>query len=130
MNKEKVTRIARDLGTLTMPEAMLVVGTLMQEYGLTVAGSVVQMLQAAVDHPQEALSAVQGKLKLVSYGDSCKIPVIKALRAHYKLGLKEAKTLADEVPVVLEGKKFHLGAIAKQEAARALIAAGATVEFF
>ena len=129
MNKEKVKRLVEDLSTLTMPEAMTVIGNLYTKQGITVTAATVLMLQAAVDDPEGALGYIQGKLWLVSIGKNAKISVIKALRVHYNVGLKDAKELADAVPVMLEDKELHLEPQAKRVAARELSRAGGTVEF-
>ncbi len=131
MNKGKIKRIARDLSTMTMPEAMAVAGTLMQGHSVTVAASVVDMLSAATTDPESALRMVQGTLWLLEVGRGNRIAVIKAIKAHSPLKLKEAKELAESWPVALTRKNLEvkMSATQKTHFAQDLRDAGATVEF-
>lgn len=121
MNKRKVERLARDLSTLTVREATAVVGLMNLRYGRTTAAAVVALLGIGVDNPTEAGDALVGKLQLVSNGQK-KISVIKVLREHLRIGLKEAKDISDSVPIAL-----NVTAAQTEPLANALRAAGATV---
>lgn len=61
---------------------------------------------------------------LLGVEEGRKIPVVKAIRAHLRCGLAEAKRLVDSPPARVSGR---LGAVAAAEYARELEAAGATL---
>jgi len=130
-NHEKISLLAEALSTLTPREAMAVVGTMNHTYGLTVSRCVVHLLGEAAQDPEGSAEAVVGKLMLVGYGER-KIQVIKVLREHLEIGLKEAKDLSEAVPVVL-GNKYRnrekLTGRRKLALAQALRGVGAVVEF-
>ena len=131
MNQEKCKRLARDLASMTMPEAMVVVGTIIRNYNHTVMAATVAMLHAAVADPDEALGSIQGSMWLMEVGRESKIRVIKVIREHCALGLKEAKEVAEKWPVELTNKLLckKLTPMERALFARALKQAGATVEF-
>jgi len=102
-NQEKISLLAEGLSTLTPREAMAVVGTLNHMYGITVSRCVLHLFTEAVKDPEGAENAIMGSLVLVNHGRQ-KIQVIKALREHLEIGLKEAKELSERTPVKLDNK--------------------------
>jgi ribosomal protein L7/L12 len=130
-NQEKISLLAEGLSTLTPREAMAVVGTINHTYGLTVSRGVVHLLAEAVQDPEGSADAVTGKLTLVGCGER-KIHVIKVLREHLEIGLREAKGLSEATPVVLDNKYRERGKLSgaqKLALAHALQGVGAVVEF-
>lgn len=122
---EKIAEIVEKIKALTLVEASELKQALEDEFGVTAAAPVAMAAAAA---PGEAAAAEEEKTEfdviLASFGDK-KINVIKVVRAHTGLGLKEAKDLVDGVPKpVKEG-------VSKEEAEKVkkeLEEAGATVE--
>lgn len=122
---EKIAEIVEKIKALTLVEASELKKALEDEFGVTAAAPVAM---AAVAAPGEAAAAEEEKTEfdviLAAFGDK-KINVIKVVRAHTGLGLKEAKDLVDGVPKpVKEG-------VSKEEAEKVkkeLEEAGATVE--
>ncbi|GJQ62283.1 MAG: 50S ribosomal protein L7/L12 [Melioribacteraceae bacterium] len=122
---EKIAEIVEKIKALTLVEASELKQALEDEFGVTAAAPVAI---AAAGAPGEAAAAEEEKTEfdviLASFGDK-KINVIKVVRAHTGLGLKEAKDLVDGVPKpVKEG-------VSKEEAEKVkkeLEEAGATVE--
>jgi len=121
---EKIAEIVEKIKALTLVEASELKKALEDEFGVTAAAP----MAMAVAAPGEAAAAEEEKTEfdviLASFGDK-KINVIKVVRAHTGLGLKEAKDLVDGVPKpVKEG-------VSKEEAEKVkkeLEEAGATVE--
>ncbi len=122
---EKIAEIVEKIKELTLVEAAELKTALEEEFGVTAAAPVV--MGGAVAGGGEA-AAEEEKTEfdviLKSFGEK-KINVIKVVRAHTGLGLKEAKDLVDSAPKpVKEG-------ISKEEAEKIkkeLEEAGATVE--
>ena len=122
---EKIAEIVEKIKALTLVEASELKQALEDEFGVTAAAPVAI---AAAGAPGEAAAAEEEKTEfdviLASFGDK-KINVIKVVRAHTGLGLKEAKDLVDGLPKpVKEG-------VSKEEAEKVkkeLEEAGATVE--
>ncbi len=122
---EKIAEIVEKIKELTLVEAAELKSALEEEFGVTAAAPVV--MGGAVAGGGEA-AAEEEKTEfdviLKSFGEK-KINVIKVVRAHTGLGLKEAKDLVDSAPKpVKEG-------ISKEEAEKIkkeLEEAGATVE--
>jgi large subunit ribosomal protein L7/L12 len=122
---EKVAEIVEKIKGLTLVEASELKSALEEEFGVTAAAPVV--MGAAAPAGGEA-AAVEEKTEfdvvLSSFGEK-KINVIKVVRAHTGLGLKEAKELLDGAPSTVKE------AIPKEEAEaikKELEEAGATVE--
>lgn len=121
---EKIAEIVEKIKALTLVEASELKKALEDEFGVTAAAP----MAIAAAAPGEAAAAEEEKTEfdviLASFGDK-KINVIKVVRAHTGLGLKEAKDLVDGVPKpVKEG-------VSKEEAEKVkkeLEEAGATVE--
>ena len=122
---DKVAEIVDKIKELSLLEASELKKALEEEFGVTAAAPVV--VAGAVGAAGDA-SATEEKTEfdvvLQSFGDK-KINVIKVVRAHTGLGLKEAKELVDNAPnPVKEG-------IPKDEAEKLkkeFEEAGATVE--
>jgi large subunit ribosomal protein L7/L12 len=120
---EKITEIVEKIKELTLVEASELKTALEEEFGVTAAAPVVMGGAAA---PADA--AVEEKTEfdviLSSFGEK-KINVIKVVRTHTGLGLKEAKELVDGCPnPVKEGASKDEAEKIKQE----LEEVGATVE--
>ncbi|MBN1301277.1 MAG: 50S ribosomal protein L7/L12 [Melioribacteraceae bacterium] len=123
---EKVAEIVEKIKALTLVEASELKTALEDEFGVSAAAPVM-MAGPAVAGAGDA-AAVEEKTEfdviLASFGDK-KINVIKVVRAHTGLGLKEAKDLVDAVPKpVKEGVSKDEAEKIKKE----LEEAGATVE--
>jgi large subunit ribosomal protein L7/L12 len=121
---EKIEEIVEKIKGLTLLEASELKKALENEFGVTAAAPM--MMGAAA--PAAAAAPVEEKTEfdvvLVSAGDK-KINVIKVVRAHTGLGLKEAKDLVDGAPKVVKE------AISKDESdklRKEFEEAGATVE--
>lgn len=120
---EKITEIVEKIKELTLVEASELKTALEEEFGVSAAAPVVMGGAAA---PADA--AVEEKTEfdviLSSFGEK-KINVIKVVRTHTGLGLKEAKELVDTCPnSVKEGVSKDEAEKVKQE----LEEAGATIE--
>jgi large subunit ribosomal protein L7/L12 len=122
---EKITEIVEKIKALTLVEASELKKALEEEFGVTAAAP---MMMAGAAPAGEAAAAVEEQTEfnivLTAFGDK-KINVIKVVRAHTGLGLKEAKDLVDGAPsVVKEGVSKDEAEKVKKE----LEEAGATVE--
>ena len=120
---EKISEIVEKIKALTLVEASELKTALEEEFGVTAAAPVV-MGAVAAEGAAAAEEQTEFDVILASFGEK-KINVIKVVRAHTGLGLKEAKELVDGVPnTVKEG-------VSKDEADKVkaeLEEAGATVE--
>ncbi len=122
---DKIAEIVEQIKGLTLVEAAELKTALEEEFGVTAAAPVVMAGGAAAggDAPA-AEEKTEFDVVLAGIGDK-KINVIKVVRAHTGLGLKEAKELVDSAPkAVKEG-------VSKEEAEKIkadLEEAGATVE--
>ena len=123
MASENVTKIVEELKTLTVLELSELVSAVEEEFGVSAAAAV------AVAAPADGgAAAAEEKTEfdvvLTDVGPN-KIQVVKAVKEHCGLGLKEAKDIVDGAPSkVKEG-------VAKEEAEalkKALEEAGAEVE--
>jgi len=122
---DKVAEIVDKIKELSLLEASELKKALEEEFGVTAAAPVV--VAGAVGAAGDA-GAVEEKTEfdvvLQSFGDK-KINVIKVVRAHTGLGLKEAKELVDNAPnPVKEGVSKDEAEKLKKE----FEDAGATVE--
>jgi large subunit ribosomal protein L7/L12 len=122
---EKIAEIVEKIKELTLVEASELKTALEEEFGVTAAAPVVMGGAApAGDAGAAAEEKTEFDVILSSFGEK-KINVIKVVRAHTGLGLKEAKELVDTCPKpVKEG-------VSKEEAEKVkaeLEEAGATVE--
>jgi large subunit ribosomal protein L7/L12 len=119
---EKISEIVEKIKGLSLVEASDLKKALESEFGVSAAAPVAMAAAAP------AAAAVEEKTEfdviLLSSGDK-KINVIKVVRAHTGLGLKEAKDLVDSAPKAVKE------AISKDEAEKLkkeFEEAGATVE--
>ncbi len=121
---EKVSELVEKIKGLSLLEASELKKALEEEFGVTAAAPVVVGAVAAAPTAAPVEEKTEFDILLQSAGEK-KINVIKVVRAHTGLGLKEAKDLVDAAPkVVKEG-------ISKDEAEKIkkeLEDAGATVE--
>ncbi|MDP3149952.1 MAG: 50S ribosomal protein L7/L12 [Ignavibacteria bacterium] len=122
---EKVAELVEKIKSLTLVEASELKKALEQEFGVTAAAPVVMgaaVAGAAAAAPVE--EQTEFNVNLIAAGEK-KINVIKVVRAHTGLGLKEAKDLVDGAPKTVKE------AVSKDEAEKLkkeLEEAGATVE--
>lgn len=123
---EKITEIVEKIKALTMVEASELKKALEEEFGVTAAAPM--MMAGPVAGGGAAAAEVEEQTEfnviLASAGEK-KINVIKVVRAHTGLGLKEAKDLVDAAPKPVKE------AVSKDEAQKIkaeLEEAGATVE--
>ena len=122
---EKIAEIVEQIKGLTLVEASELKKALEDEFGVTAAAPVMMggPVAGGAEAPKEE-EKTEFDVILASYGEK-KINVIKVVRAHTGLGLKEAKELVDSVPKPIKE------AIPKDEAEKIqkeLEEAGATVE--
>jgi large subunit ribosomal protein L7/L12 len=121
---EKVSELVSKIKELSLLEASELKKALELEFGVTAAAPVVVGTAAAASSAAPVEEKTEFDVVLQSAGEK-KINVIKVVRAHTGLGLKEAKDLVDAAPKVVKE------AISKDEAEKIkkeLEEAGATVE--
>lgn len=121
---DKISEIVEKIKALTLVEASELKKALEEEFGVTAAAPVIMGGAAPAGEAAVVEEKTEFDVILKEFGDK-KINVIKVVRAHTGLGLKEAKDLVDGCPKpVKEG-------ISKDEAEKIkkeLEEAGATVE--
>jgi len=120
---EKISEIVEKIKALTLVEASELKTALEDEFGVTAAAPVV-MGAVAADAGAAVEEQTEFDVILASFGQK-KINVIKVVRSHTGLGLKEAKELVDNAPNAVKE------AVSKDEAEKVktdLEEAGATVE--
>ena len=121
---DKVAEIVEKIKELSLMEASELKKALEEEFGVTAAAPVIMAGGAAGGDAAAVEEQTEFDVVLQTIGDK-KINVIKVVRAHTGLGLKEAKELVDNAPnPVKEG-------IPKDEAEKLkkeFEEAGATVE--
>lgn len=102
---EKITALVEQIKGLTLLEASELKKALEAEFGVTAAAPV--MMAAGAAMPGTSAPVQEEKTEFAVVLESAgaqKINVIKIVRAHTNLGLKEAKDLVDGVPkTVKEG---------------------------
>ncbi|MBN8547457.1 MAG: 50S ribosomal protein L7/L12 [Ignavibacteria bacterium] len=94
---EKVSQLVELIKALTLVEAAELKKALEDEFGVTAAAPVVMGAAA----PAEAAAVVEEKTEfdvILAEAGANKIGVIKVVRAHTGLGLKEAKDLVEAAP--------------------------------
>lgn len=120
---EKIAELVEKIKSLTLVEASELKKALEEEFGVTAAAPVVMgAAVAAAAAPVE--EQTEFNVNLIAAGEK-KINVIKVVRAHTGLGLKEAKDLVDSAPKPIKES------VSKDEAEKLkkeLEEAGATVE--
>ena len=120
----KIAEIVEQIKGLTLVEAAELKTALEDEFGVTAAAPVVAAGAPAAGGDAAAEEQTEFDVILAGIGDK-KINVIKVVRAHTGLGLKEAKELVDSAPKPVKE------AATKEEAEKIkkeLEEAGATVE--
>ena len=119
-----IKAIAEELVNLTVKEVNELANVLKEEYGIEPAAAAVAVAAAAPGAAAAAEEKTSFDVVLKSAG-AAKLQVVKAVKEHCGLGLKEAKDIVDGAPSkVKEG-------VAKEEAEalkKALEEAGADVE--
>lgn len=119
-----IKAIAEELVNLTVKEVNELANVLKEEYGIEPAAAAVAVAAAAPGATAAAEEKTSFDVVLKSAG-AAKLQVVKAVKEHCGLGLKEAKDIVDGAPSkVKEG-------VAKEEAEalkKALEEAGAEVE--
>lgn len=119
-----IKAIAEELVNLTVKEVNELANILKEEYGIEPAAAAVAVAAAAPGAAAAAEEKTSFDVVLKSAG-AAKLQVVKAVKEHCGLGLKEAKDIVDGAPSkVKEG-------VAKEEAEalkKALEEAGAEVE--
>jgi len=121
---DKIAEIVEKIKALTLVEASELKTALEDEFGVTAAAPVVMGAAPAGGAAEAAEEKTEFDVVLASFGEK-KINVIKVVRAHTGLGLKEAKELVDGAPSTVKE------AVSKDEAEKVkkeLEEAGATVE--
>lgn len=123
---EKIEEIVEKIKTLSLVEASELKTALEETFGVTAAAPVVVAAggQAAGGSAAPVEEKTEFDVVLAAVGDK-KINVIKVVRAHTGLGLKEAKDLVDGAPNTVKE------AVSKDEAQKLkkeFEEAGATVE--
>lgn len=121
---EKITEIVEKIKALTMVEASELKKALEEEFGVTAAAPMMMAGPVAGAAVAEVEEQTEFNVILAAAGEK-KINVIKVVRAHTGLGLKEAKDLVDAAPKPVKE------AVSKDEAQKIkaeLEEAGATVE--
>ena len=98
-----IKAIAETLVNLTVKEVSELKELLKEEYGLEPAAAAVAVAGPAAGAAAEAEEKTSFDVVLKSFG-SAKLAVVKAVKEHAGLGLKEAKELVDGAPTnVKEG---------------------------
>ena len=124
---DKIVQIKELLNGLTNLETAQLTKELEEEWGVSaapVAGAMMAMPAGGAEAAEAAEEKTMFDVMLNSFGDA-KLQVIKAVRAHTDLGLKEAKALVEGCPAaVKEGCTKEEAEKIKKE----LEEAGATVE--
>lgn len=123
---EKIAELVEKIKGLSLLEASELKKALEEEFGVTAAAPVVMAGNAVAAGGDAAPAEEQTEFDVIlkSTGDK-KINVIKVVRAHTGLGLKEAKDLVDSAPKTVKE------AVSKEEAEKLkkeFEEAGATVE--
>lgn len=122
---EKISEIVEKIKALTLVEASELKKALEDEFGVTAAAP---MMMAGAAAPGAAAAPAEEKTEfdvVLQTAGATKINVIKVVRAHTGLGLKEAKDLVDGAPKTVKE------AVSKDEAEKIkkeLEEAGATVQ--
>ena len=119
---DKVNELVEKIKALTLVEAAELKKALEAEFGVSAAAPVAVAAVAAAAAPVE--EQTEFNVNLISAGEK-KINVIKVVRTHTGLGLKEAKDLVDGAPKTVKE------AVSKDEAEKIrkeLEEAGAAVE--
>lgn len=96
-----IKAIAETLVNLTVKEVSELKEILKEEYGIEPAAAAVAVAAPAAGAAAEAEEKTSFDVVLKSFG-SAKLAVVKAVKEHAGLGLKEAKDLVDAAPATLK----------------------------
>lgn len=121
---EKITELVEKIKALTLVEATELKKALEEEFGVSAAAPVFGGAAPVAAAAAPVEEQTEFNVNLISAGEK-KINVIKVVRAHTGLGLKEAKDLVDSAPKTVKE------AVSKDEAEKIrkeLEEAGAAVE--
>ena len=122
---EKITEIVEKIKALTLVEASELKKALEDEFGVTAAAPMMMGAAVAAGAPAAAAEEkTEFDVVLVNAGEK-KINVIKVVRAHTGLGLKEAKDLVDGAPKTV---KEQIGKDEAEKIKKEFEEAGAKVE--
>ena len=120
-----IKAIAEELVNLTVKEVNELCTVLKEEYGIEPAAAAVAVAAGPAAGPAEAAEEKTSFDVVLKSAGAAKLQVVKAVKEHCGLGLKEAKDLVDGAPKTLkEG-------VSKDDAEalkKAIEAAGAEVE--
>ncbi len=119
-----IKALAEELVNLTVKDVQELAKILKDEYGIEPAAAAVAVAAPGAAAAEEPKEQTEFDVILTSPGQA-KLQVIKAVKEHLGLGLKEAKELVDKFPTTLKEK------VSKAEAEQiksALEEAGAEIE--
>lgn len=123
---EKIEQILNELKTLTLLEASELVSQIEETFGVDAsAGAAGTMVMAAAPSASEEVEEkTEFNVMLEEVPADKKIPILKIVRTLTGLGLKEAKTIVESAPKVIQE---NLGKDAAEEAKKQLEDAGGKV---
>ena len=123
---DKITQIVEELKTLTLLEASELVTAIEETFGVDASASVGGgvMMAAAPTEAEEIVEKTEFNVMLDEVPADKKIAVLKVVRTLTGLGLKEAKTLVESAPKMVQEA---LGKDAAEEAKTQIEAAGGKV---
>ena len=123
---EKIEQILNELKTLTLLEASELVSQIEETFGVDAsAGSAGTMVMAAAPSASEEVEEkTEFNVMLEEVPADKKIPILKIVRTLTGLGLKEAKTIVESAPKVIQE---NLGKDAAEDAKKQLEDAGGKV---
>jgi large subunit ribosomal protein L7/L12 len=123
---DKINQIVEELKTLTLLEASELVTAIEETFGVDASASVGGgvMMAAAPAEVEEIEEKTEFNVMLDEVPTDKKIAVLKVVRTLTGLGLKEAKTLVESAPKMVQEA---LGKDAAEEAKKQIEAAGGKV---
>jgi len=100
---EKITQIIEELKTLTLLEASELVSQIEETFGVDASAAAGgTMVMAASGPAEEVEEKTEFNISLDEVPADKKIAVLKIVRGITGLGLKEAKTLVESAPIVVQ----------------------------
>ena len=123
---DKITQIVEELKTLTLLEASELVTAIEETFGVDASASVGGgvMMAAAPTEAEEIVEKTEFNVMLDEVPADKKIAVLKVVRTLTGLGLKEAKTLVESAPKMVQEA---LGKDAAEDAKKQIEDAGGKV---
>lgn len=123
---DKIDQIVEELKTLTLLEASELVGKIEETFGVDASASAGggTMVMAAAAVAEEVEEKTEFTVMLEEVPADKKIAVLKVVRSLTGLGLKEAKTLVESAPKMVQE---NLGKDAAEDAKTQIEAAGGKV---